>query len=144
MWQAIQAASWANIWAAISAISTFSAVVVAALAMLRWKKQDELKVKLEFKQNIARMAYCLSRMPDKITLPEREKSKALLAELKDHFTQCTHSWLASEGLLDSYPDVKKNWDFIYKNIDFYYWGKINNDELGACCVAILHQRFVFK
>lgn len=135
---------WANVWAAVSASASVLTLMVAVWALLRWRKQDELKAKLEFKQGIARLAYCLSRMPEKITLPEREKSKERLAELKDHMSHCTYSWLASEGLMDRYPDVKKNWDYINENIDFYYWGRITHDELGHCCVAILLQKFVFK
>lgn len=135
---------WANVWAAVSAFASVLTLMVAVWALLRWRKQDELKAKLEFKQGIARLAYCLSRMPIKLTLPERDKSSERLAELKAHMSQCTYAWLVSEGLMDGYPDVKKNWDYINTAIDLYYWGRITSDEIGECCAAILLQKFVFK
>ncbi|AXZ47751.1 hypothetical protein AM363_12770 [Citrobacter freundii] len=135
---------WATIWAGVSALASVLILAAAVWALLRWRKQDELKAKLEFKQGIARLGYCLSRMPDKITLPEREKSKERLAELKDHMSQCTYSWLASEGLMEKYPDVVKNWEYINENINQYYWGRMDRDSIGESCAAILLQKFVFK
>ncbi|QLZ60520.1 hypothetical protein HV079_15790 [Citrobacter freundii] len=144
MWTAIYNLPWQTIWAALSAIFSMATVGVAVWAMFRWSKQDELKAKLEFKQGIARVGYCLSRMPDKIALSDREKLKERLAELKGYMSQSTYAWLASEGLMNKYPDVVQNWTFIQHNIDDYYWGRMSRDPIGECCAAIMLQKFVFK
>ncbi|MDM3314049.1 hypothetical protein [Citrobacter sp. Cb220] len=145
IFEAIAHAHWANVWAAISAIFTALAVIVAWLAMLRWRKQDELRSKLEFKSAISRLAYNLSRLPEKIDNEHvRKRYENQLQELKQQMADCTYAWLASEGLIEKYPEVKKNWDELNANINKYFWGHIKSDQIGYNCAAILKFKFVYK
>ncbi|HGY5076918.1 TPA: hypothetical protein ACNV27_002105 [Citrobacter gillenii] len=145
IFHAITHAHWANVWAAISAIFTALAVIVAGWAMFRWRKQDELRSKLEFKSAISRLTYNLSRLPDKLDNEHvRKRHENQLLELKQLMADCTYAWLASEGLIEKYPEVKKNWDELNTNINKYYWGHIESEQIGCNCAAILKFKFVYK
>lgn len=143
MWVAIQAASWASIWAAISAISTTLTVIVAGWAMFRWRKQDELKAKMAFKNAVAAYLYQLAQMPDKIDL-SNEQHKKDKATLIDLFAACTFAWLGTEGLLVKNKSVNENWDYISNHHSKYLDGLEDDDKLGGCCYKILSEHFVFK
>ncbi|MEG6130887.1 hypothetical protein [Enterobacter kobei] len=141
----IYTASWANIWAAMSAISTTLTVIVAWRAMLRWRKQDELKVKMAFKQAVADYSYCLMHLPTQLQSPVRrveymDKCK----ELVDRLSVCHNAWLLTEGLMAKETDIVEAWEFIFTNHKNYLSGALSSLVLGAHCTTILNKRFVFK
>ncbi|MBT1771411.1 hypothetical protein KK000_04015 [Enterobacter hormaechei subsp. xiangfangensis] len=145
MLQAILGASWANIWASISTIFTLLAVIVAGLALLRWKKQDELKAKMAFKQAIADYLYALLLLPDDLS---DEKAYAdyydLRMSLISKFNQCRNTFLYCEGLLDKEIDVLAHWNNIYSHHSSFLKGEDGSTVLHNACDSILKIRFVFK
>lgn len=147
MWHAIHAASWANIWAAISAIFTALAVIVAGWAMLRWRKQEELKVKLAFKQAIANYSYRLMLLPTMLQQPNSSKHNPNLdkyKELIDCLSACHNAWLLAEGLMEKDSEIVDAWEFIFENHKEYLCGRISSLVLGAHCTTILEKKFVFN
>lgn len=145
MWHTIYNWPWATIWAAISAIFTAAAVVVAAWAMMRWRKQDELKVKLAFKTAIAE--YLVSCVTLSVSF-NNERNDTRLFEQKnkvlDDFSACRHAWWMLEGLLDDDEIVKNAWNFLSDNTNDFVSGEVRVDQLLIHCRNILSKRFVFK
>lgn len=136
---------WATIWAAVSAIFTAAAVGVAGWAMFRWRKQDELKVKLAFKQAVSDYAYCLMSLPMILNNGyERVKHRETAEKLVDLLNACNIAWLSTEGLLDKEIEVAKCWEFIFENHKHYLSGSLDRDTLGANCMGILSEKFVFN
>ncbi|ELJ9990404.1 hypothetical protein VBR58_000800 [Citrobacter freundii] len=145
MWNDIVSASWANIWAAITAISTASAVIVAAWAMLRWRKQDELKAKMAFKTAIAE--YLVNSVLLSISYKkdgnEEEIHDQITKTLAD-FKECRHAWWMLEGLLDKDECIKRAWDILSENNNKFVCGEIDGDVIFSACRNILAKKFVFK
>lgn len=145
IWSGITHAHWANVWASISAIFTMLAVIVAGLALFRWKKQDELKVKLAFKIAVSEYSYCLLRLPLKLDNESvRIRHKEQAQKLVDLLSDCNIAWLSTEGLLKKDKKVVESWNYIFENNKNYLAGKIDRDMLGVNCMGILHKKFVFK
>lgn len=145
MWQVIVNWPWGSIWAAISAIFTAAAVGVAGWAMMRWRKQDELRVKLNFKLAVADYAKCLGRMPETLVGPARIDHSKNIDELNNLFHACDIAWTVMEGLLDSKKNVTKRWTKIAEKHEGYVTGgKIKKKHLYKRCLAILALKFVFK
>lgn len=137
--------NWANFWSAISAISTAITALVAIVAIFRWRKQDELKAKMAFKVAIADYSFALLQLPEKLDRPEQyQNNEEGIRNLRDKYTACTQSWLVSENLMSKNKNVQENWFFIFSNHKNYLKGSIERKVLGACCVSILNEHFVFK
>lgn len=145
MWQTIYNWPWATIWTAVSAIFTTVTASIAGWALFRWRKQDELKAKLAFKQALCNYGYCLVQLPEKLD-PEELSAMDVSNndKLIEHLAACTMAWYALEGLMDKNKKVSEAWDFIYKNTMRYCKGKISYHELCNNCEALLLEKFVFK
>jgi len=140
MWHTIFNWPWATIWAAVSAIFTAAAVGVAAWAIFRWRKQEELRVKLDFKKAITEYSYVLSQMPESLKhVPALEQA----AELKRVFGKCTFEWMACEGLLGSNQRVSTNWTSLVINHSQYLAGDTDAYVLMTHCLEIMQEKFVF-
>lgn len=145
MWLAIQAATWASIWAAISAISTTLTVIVAGWAMFRWRKQDELKAKMAFKKAISDYSWCLAGMPEVM----RQKGIVILPnkpvdDLNQFFFACMNTWQLTEGLLEKNKRVHESWLAIAENHNHYLSGDYRGNDILEKCRVILDEKFVFK
>ena len=89
---------WATFWSAASAIATAVAALIAAWAMFRWKKQDELKAKMAFKLAIADYKYLILQMPPQLDTDElRDKHSNDIKKLTDLLSACNHAWLVTEN-----------------------------------------------
>jgi hypothetical protein len=136
---------WATIWAAVAAVSSSLTVAVACWAMLRWKKQDELKVKLAFKLAVAEYSYCLIKLPcQRVDVSMVTPFKKEIGALIDAYAACNHTWDVLEGLLDDNKQVFEAWMYIHNNHKNYVAGKCDSNRLGACCLDIMKSKFVFK
>ena len=136
--------NWTTIWAAVSAIFTLCTAIIAFWAMLRWRKQEELKVKLSFKESIANYSFQLTQMPNLLVGPAlREKCTEQAIQLNKLLSACNNAWYLCEGLLEGNHAVNTAWDFIFNQNKEYLRGTLNSDALGAMCMAILHEKFVF-
>lgn len=145
MWHTMYGWPWATIWAAISALFSMVAVGVAIWALLRWKKQDELKVKQNFKNAIADYAYCLMKLPESLEFEyQRVEYKEKIKELDSKFRACDYAWFATEGLLENNLSVNFFWKQIFDNHEHYLCGSLCSDEIGRYCMGILAEKFVFK
>lgn len=136
--------NWSLFWAAVSAIFTLLTAIIAVWAMFRWRKQDELKVKLSFKQSIANYSFQLTQMPNMLIGPALRAENAEKAmQLNKLLSSCNNSWYLCEGLLEKNQTVNTAWKFIFNKNKEYLNGYLNSDDLGAMCLAILHEKFVF-
>ncbi|HED3095549.1 TPA: hypothetical protein R4045_001084 [Citrobacter freundii] len=140
MWHVIFNWPWATIWTAISAIFTAAAVGVASWAMFRWRKQDELRVKLDFKKAVCEYAYILTQMPGSLKNTASTKED----DLKKIFGKCTFEWMACEGLLKTNITVSQNWTSLVIDHSEYLLGNINSDVLMKHCLEIMDEKFVFN
>lgn len=150
MWQEIYSATWANKWAAISAISASVTTIVALLALFQWSRQEKLKAKQEFKKAICHYAYALAQMTPPWNQtpknPELEDPKIVKQreELNLLFSKCTYAWFLSEGLFSKNELVKENWNSIVIGNDHYMKGEpVDEHEIMECCMKIIKDRFIF-
>ncbi|MEG5565813.1 hypothetical protein UXQ08_20100 [Enterobacter ludwigii] len=134
---------WQTFWSGVSAIFTAITAVIAAWAIFRWKKQDELKVKLEFKKAVGDYAYQLTQMPEIMFIHELQKYDADCKKLRDLLGICSYAWFNTEGLITN-PVVNECWGIIYNNTNKYLNGKLHSEELGVACMGIANEKFVFK
>jgi len=113
--------------------------------MLRWRKQEELKAKMAFKSSIADYMNILLYLPTEIVNAHvRARNIDKLNELSESIKACYHAWLITEGLLESNVVIKKCWDDLSNQHKEYISGKISSSILGAHCMGILHEKFIFK
>lgn len=137
--------SWSTVWAAVSAISTALTALIALLAIYRWRKQDELKAKLEFKKAVSVYAWRLTQLPE--LLEQHLIVQAYAREvqaLHDALSACHNAWLVSEGLMEVNKEVTTGWKYIFENNNLYVGGKMHSSELGIKAMNILHEKFVFR
>ncbi|MCW4986263.1 hypothetical protein [Enterobacter mori] len=145
MWQDILSASWANKWAAISAISTALTVIVAGFALFRWRKQDELKAKMAFKMAVAEYANILDQMPDFVkTFSARVQNEENIANLGFKFYALQNALLVCEDILKNHGGVEHASRKILQNHHRYLNGATSKVEARYACKLILKERFVFK
>lgn len=142
---AITHAHWSNLWAAISAIFTALAVIVAGWAMLRWRKQDELKAKLAFKKAVSDYVLRLITLPESVIGSKRVEFITELKELDALFKACDIAWVLSEGLMENNAKIKDSWAAMRVNhVIFVNGGKVEKLSIELPGMVILGHRFVFK
>ena len=135
---------WSTFWSAASAIATAVAALIAAWAMFRWKKQDELKAKMAFKLAIADYKYLILQMPPQLDTDElRDKHSNDIKKLTDLLSACNHAWLVTENLLHSNDVVVSSWQNILDTHGKYLQGFRYSEELVMYCDAILARKFIF-
>lgn len=123
--------------------SSLLTVVVAVVALFSWRKQEQLKVKLAFKNAIADYANQLK----KIASHSQRPTEAQNQKLEELFNACHHALLITEGLLDNNQVVTKSWRII-KNQTTLYMIVCGDDEssqnIQDACEEILNEKFVFS
>ena len=145
IWHGITHAHWSNVWAAISAIFTALAVIVAGWAMARWRKQDELKVKMAFKTAVSE--YLVSTVSYAVLYKHDDKDSRIPEhrnKVYEDFAACRHAWWMREGLLDRDKAISDAWDFIRLNHSKFVDREISDDDIYVKCRIILSKKFVFK
>ncbi|MDK9356413.1 hypothetical protein QQF54_20545 [Lelliottia sp. V106_10] len=143
MWNTIFNWPWATIWAAISAIFTAAAVGVAGWAMLRWRKQDELKVKLAFKQAIGDYLFQLVKMPEVVFTKDIKENENDCEKLTILYHACFHAFVMTEDLLANNEIVNERWESLFITHQRYIAGKCKSNEIDRLCADILCNPFVF-
>ncbi|HED3095550.1 TPA: hypothetical protein R4045_001085 [Citrobacter freundii] len=145
IWWGITHAHWANVWASISAIFTTLAVAVAGWALIRWKKQDELKAKMVFKTAVYEYLIGVLSLPsDHNGLRSTGEVAKNLKETMEKFTACRHAWLMLEGLLENDKLIKASWDYLSENNGKFLSGEIGETLIIQSCSNIIGKKFVFK
>lgn len=144
MWHIIYNWPWATIWAAVSAIFTAGTVGVAIWAMLRWQKQDELKVKLAFKQAIGEYAFQLVTMPEVFFTKDLEKFETERRSLAVLYHSCLQAMAMTEHLLDENEVVTTSWEKFEDAHFKYLSGKDKSTNIEQICSDILNEPFVFE
>ncbi|HBO0728143.1 hypothetical protein [Enterobacter hormaechei] len=135
---------WSTFWSAASAIATAVAALIAIWAMFRWKKQDELKVKMAFKLAIADYKYLLLQMPPQLNSDDlRNKHFNEKKELNSLLSACNTAFIITEGLLLPNDLVVTSWRNILETHRHYLQGTRKSEELIMYCDAILRQKFIF-
>ncbi|UNE77898.1 hypothetical protein IMY97_23020 [Pectobacterium versatile] len=103
---------WSTVWSAVSALFTALTAMLAAWAIVRWKKQDELKAKMAFKTAIANYTYLLTQMPVMLSIPYEGDVYEDAKKLSDSLAACYGALMMCEGLLDSNETVAAGWEFF--------------------------------
>ncbi|WP_237929959.1 hypothetical protein [Buttiauxella sp. S19-1] len=134
---------WGTMWAAISAMATVATFVVAAWAMFRWRKQDELKVKLIFKQAIGDYAFQLVKMPEVLFTKDLKEYESERRNLTILFHNCFHALAMTENLLDENKVVTECWAKFFEAHQSYITGQSKSSDLDEICTLILSEPFVF-
>ncbi|HBX0720479.1 TPA: hypothetical protein ACYVFU_000359 [Klebsiella pneumoniae] len=136
---------WTVFWSAASAVFTGLTALIAVLAILRWRKQDELKAKLNFKMAVANYAFQLTQMPEKLDQPHvRHTQVDNCQQLTRLLSACNNAWMICEGLLDKNDKVCDSWKYVFDNNKNYFSGELTKHELGERCMVILNEKFVFN
>lgn len=143
MWQTFFNWPWPTIWAAISAVFTAATAGIACWALFRWKKQEELKAKFAFKKAIGDYAYQLIQLPPVLFIQDMQKNAEKCQKLTDLLAVCNYAWFMTEGLITN-KKVIQYWELLVGNHQKYLAGKMSSEDLGAACMGILHEEFVFK
>lgn len=135
---------WSVFWSAVSAVFTGLTVLIAVWAMFRWRKQEELKAKLNFKMAVANYSFQLTQMPETLNNPVvRHANLDSTKRLNELLAACNNAWMICEGLLDDNAEVKENWSFIFNHNKLYFSGDLDSAILGQACIGILQNKFVF-
>lgn len=141
---ALSAINWSVVWTAISAVFAGLTAFIALWAMFRWRKQEELKAKLNFKMAIADYAFQLTQMPEKLDQAHiRNAQVENCKQLTRLLSGCNNSWMICEGLLEKNKSVAEAWRYIFESNKHYYQGDLNKSAIGEKCMVILNQKFVF-
>lgn len=136
---------WANFWAAVSALSSTATLGVAVWAMFRWRKQEELKAKQDFKKAVGVLTDTLAQLPliFKDDAHIREYSDRL-DDLTSRFVSAAHAWHCTEGMLDKNKTINDSWEKVDDLIADYVAGKCERTPISEACGIILRAKFVFK
>ncbi|HDX8961121.1 TPA: hypothetical protein RQO23_003695 [Klebsiella oxytoca] len=135
---------WTVFWSATSAVFTGLTVLIAGWAMLRWRKQEELKAKLNFKMAVANYAFQLTQMPEKLDQAHiRHAQVDNCQQLTRFLSACNNAWMICEGLLNKNEIVHGAWRYLFENNKSYIKGELTKSELGESCMVILNEKFVF-
>lgn len=135
---------WTTFWTAASAIFTAATAAIAAWALFQWKKQEQLKVRMQFKKAISDYAQMLIQMPPNLSSPNvRNFYSAQANALTQQLGVCNFSWLMMEGMLLEDTELVGYWNFIFANHQSYLSGDIESHELGERCMGIITKKFVF-
>lgn len=136
---------WKILLDVISAGATTATAIIAFWALTRWRKQDELKTKLEFKKAISIYKWYLEKLPERFEHMASAKYDSLrFDEANKYFYDCFTAWEMSEGMLESNPVVARCWAFIRENHNSFLNGGVRCSELKDKCAIILEEKFVFK
>ncbi|MBJ8953633.1 hypothetical protein [Citrobacter braakii] len=157
-------------WAFWSMLATGGSFLVSALtlwvairAIHSWKKQEALKVKMDFKKSLMRLkteCYLFSGYIDvaKVNhgqqyidvdwrLTSADKSAVIEAKRFNQFNQaflnCCDSWVMTERLFTQ-PDVSKGWDDVVKGAQKFSKAEINSSELQGIIHSLYSKNFVFE
>jgi hypothetical protein len=145
MWHDIAQASWANKWAAISAVFSMVAVCVAIWAMLRWKNQDKLKAKMALKMAVADYSNSLSQMPIHLSTSQLRIDRAPeIRSLRGEINAVKNALLICEDILNHKPNLVKNCRELLAQHNAYVRGNDSSVTLQYICKLILSEKFVFN
>lgn len=162
-------------WAFWGMVATWSSLVVSVLtlalayrALTSWKKQEELKVKQDFKASLFQLRSLLRYMPDRIEEYKLQQGREILSNPEvnfqigmhhEKFTQrrnyakdferveegmqkCLACWMATENLLSG-TKISQLWEDISIAYEEYELGKGQKAELTKKIDTMLRQAFVF-
>ncbi|ENZ4286599.1 hypothetical protein ACGKJM_004993 [Citrobacter farmeri] len=124
-------------------VTSFLTAVIAGFALLSWRKQEQLKTKLAFKNAIADYSNQLKKIASHHQRPTVDQNQ----KLEELFNTCHHALLVTEGLLDNNKNVMKAWAVINNQAIQYMVdggdpGSIQ--EINEACDIILNEKFVFR
>ncbi|MEK9498213.1 hypothetical protein V2H77_17425 [Photorhabdus sp. P32] len=146
-----------------SGLITLCAVIYAKKALTTWKKQEKVKVKMDFKKALIQVIDSIIYMPDWfdmskasfgkkiLTAGEAERSKHLDAiELSNQFDVLTRSmtnahgcWIYCEHFFDG-TEVVKEWENVIALVDNYIKGNAKQDDVIDALDSLSSKRFVFN
>ena len=122
---------WTVFWSAASAVFTGLTALIAVLAIFIWRKQDELKAKLNFKMAVANYSFQLTQMPEKLDQPNiRHTQVDNCQQLTRLLSACNNAWMICEGLLDKNDNVRDSWVYIFDNNKNYFKGELTKHALS--------------
>ncbi|HGM5416863.1 TPA: hypothetical protein ACKP1J_001212 [Serratia liquefaciens] len=162
-------------WAFWGMVATWSSLVVsvltlvlAYLALTSWKKQEELKVKQNFKESLFQLRSLLLSMPERIEVYKLSQGRQLLTNpdaifqigilpkdfnqrkeyakdferVEEGMQKCLACWIATENLLSG-TKLNQLWRSISIAFEGYAQGKGKKADLTKEIDMMLEQSFVF-
>lgn len=167
-----EAANWALgtlIATAISTLATVITLIFAYRALSTWRDQEKTRVKLEYRNSIAKLKSALMFMPldfDPIELEEEreqviakwlfkdddlilqqmelgEQNVHKFDELQIAYDNCNSAWLATEHLFDDSEDADR-WFALKVSFENYVSGKESKLNLIQSIIDVNVSRFVFN
>ncbi len=165
MLAAREAANWA-FWSMLATAGglfvSILTLCVAIIAIQTWKKQEILKVKMDFKKslmrlktecylfpeylNVAKISYGQQFINADWKLTEIDKRAAIEAQRYNQFNQaflsCCDSWVATERLFDN-SEVLKGWDDVVNGANRFAQAEISGREFQQIIHNLYSKNFVF-
>ncbi|KNC88281.1 hypothetical protein [Trabulsiella odontotermitis] len=128
---------------ALQAVTSVLTVVIALFALFSWRKQEQLKTKLAFKNAIADYANQLK----KIASHHQRSTVEQNTKLEELFNACHHALLVTEGLLNDNKEVMEAWAVINNQVTQYMVSggdPESIEKMNNACDKILKEKFVFN
>lgn len=155
-------AGWSTVVAFGSLLVSLLTLGVACKAYGVWKKQEILKIKMEFKKalmafktecynspelfNLSKAQYGQAYIDSQGNLTTNDKSAALEAikfnNFNHAFLKCCDAWVATEHLFSS-TDIEKGWNDVCELARKYVEGSATRAELQSIINELYSKNFVF-
>lgn len=169
-YESMIAAKEAATWAFWSMLATAGGLLVSILtlyvatrAIHTWKKQEILKIKMDFKKSLMRLKTECNLLPEYVdvakisygqkfinadwNLTEIDKRAAIEAQRYNQFNQaflsCCDSWVATERLFDN-SEVSKGWNDVVNGAQRFANAEISGREFQQIIHNLYSKNFVFE
>lgn len=124
-------------------VTSVLTVGIAIYALFSWRRQEQLKTKLAFKNAIADYSNHLK----KIASHHQRSTVGQSEKLEELFNACHHSLLVTEGLLENNKKVMDAWRIINNQVTQYMvvaGDPESIQKINVACDKILNAKFVFN
>ncbi|KZP80136.1 hypothetical protein A3460_05405 [Enterobacter roggenkampii] len=166
MLAAREAANWA-FWSMLvtagGLLVSILTLYVATKAIHTWKKQEILKIKMDFKKSLMRLKTECYLFPEYVdvakisygqqfinadwNLTDIDRRAAIEAQRYNQFNQaflsCCDSWVATERLFDN-SEVSKGWDDVVNGAQRFVHAEISSKEFQQIIHNLYSKNFVFE
>lgn len=156
-------AFWSMLATAGSLLVSILTLCVAIRAIHTWKKQEILKIKMDFKKSLMRLKTECYSFPEYIDvakinygqqyidadwkLTDADKRAVIEAQRYNKFNQiflsCCDSWVATERLFDK-SEVAKGWGDVVTGVQRFAQAEISGRELQQIIHTLYSKNFVFE
>ncbi|BEN73202.1 hypothetical protein SMKC081_13470 [Serratia marcescens] len=161
-----EAAGWAYFTMLLTAVSTTISLItlgIAWRAVDTWKKQEKLKIKMDFKKSLMALKTACYSYPDyldkvkvvygqkyvdscfELTRGDRDAANEArkFNQFNQVFLNCCDSWVATEHLF-SKSKISEGWSNVIDMANKFSEGEVTGLELQRSVHELYSENFVFK